>query len=331
VPLFFSPKRGPIMPLEQPTNRLYMKAYHDFRLFYNQSIHPELMHLEARRKQIVRTVFISLGVATFLLLFAWYLNELMVTWLIIIGLGWWVSNIVTQIRLYYQSFKPRVVSLILDFIDNGINYSNLSFSPTGQLNRQTFLSSGLYICEAEDFDAEDFITGKIREMPFELCELRVADISPVRSGMETIFEGIFIVADFLKPDMRGTVYIMPDQFRKYHAQSTRAADRRQAHRVDNLLLPEFEAIFDTFASPEIKVDQVISDDFQRTLIHFYRKTNRLISISIVHSKIYIALHISDDLLEPKLWQSNISYTQIKAYYDDIDRVFSMIHAMDVLN
>ena len=308
-----------------------MKAYHDFRLFYNQSIHPELMHLEARRRRLIRLIALSAGLSALVIAFGWYLDVLLINWFIIIGIGLLANHLVKQIRLYYQSFKPRIVNLLLDFLDNGVNYSNLQYSASGKLDKTTFLSSGLYICAAEEYEAEDYVSGTIREMPFELCELRVADISPVRSGMENIFEGIFIAADFLKPEMRGSVYIMPDVFRKFQAQSTRAADRLGAHRVNNLLLPEFEAIFDTFASASIKPDQVISHDFQRTLVQFYRKTGRNISISIINSKIYVALYQSNDLLEPKLWHSNISYQQIQTYLDDLDRVFSVIHAMDVLN
>ena len=31
----------------------------DFRLFYNQSLHPELLHLEFRRRRLVRLLLLS--------------------------------------------------------------------------------------------------------------------------------------------------------------------------------------------------------------------------------------------------------------------------------
>jgi Protein of unknown function (DUF3137) len=308
-----------------------MKAYHDFRLFYNQSIHPELMHIEGRRQALVKKIYLTSGLCVLVLIFGWVLGVFLVNLLILLGVGVAISRLVTEVRMYYQSFKPRVVGALLDFFDNSVNYSNLSYEANGSISKHVFLASGLYVCSADEYHAEDKISGKIREMPFELCELRVADISPVRSGMDEVFKGVFIVADYLRPDMRGALYIMPDVYRKYQAQSTRAADRSRAHRVDKLLLPEFESLFDTYATESIKPTQVLTAAFQRSLIEFYRGTKRNISLSIIDSQLYIALYQNEDLLEPSLWKSSVSYEQMHQYQDDLQRVFAVIHAMDVLN
>ncbi len=308
-----------------------MKAYHDFRLFYNQTIHPELMHLEMQRKTIFRRVYFGAALAVLFAILGWKLNITLLNMLFILAFGMYVNYLVTEVRLYHQSYKPRIVTALLDFLDNGVNYTDLQYQAQGSLDKETFLQSGLYFCSADEYEAEDFISGKIREMPFELCELRVADISPVRSGMESIFKGIFIVADFLKPDMRGEVFIFPDVYRKYQAQAARAADLAGAKRLENQLLPEFEAIFDTYATPNIRPTQVISDDFQMALIQFHRSTGRQISIAIRNSKLYIAQSQEKDLLEPQIMQSDVVYSHIKEYKEDLDRVFSIVHAMDVLN
>jgi Protein of unknown function (DUF3137) len=289
------------------------------------------MHLDAQRRRLIRLIYLCVAVSIVLLAFGAYVGVFLINLLLFAGIGFMISKLVTEIRLYYQSFKPRIVSALLDFLDNGVNYHHLSYSAEGKISKETFLASGLYKCTAEEYEAEDYISGMIREMPFELCELRVADISPVRSGMETVFQGIFIVADFLRPDMRGSLYIMPDVYRKFHAQSARSADLQQARRIENQLLPEFESVFDTYAMASIRPAQVISEDFQLALLKFYRETGRNISISIIHSKIYVALYQTKDLMEPKLWQSNVSFAQISEYLDDLERVFSIVHEMDVLN
>ena len=36
-----------------------LSSYHDFRLFYNQTIHPELLHLEHRRHRLLRLLGLS--------------------------------------------------------------------------------------------------------------------------------------------------------------------------------------------------------------------------------------------------------------------------------
>jgi hypothetical protein len=314
-----------------PLSFLNMKAYHDFRLFYNQSIHPELMHVEERRQALVSKIYQMMALMVFVVVFGWFLGIFLVNLLIMIGVGLGLSHLATEVRLFYQSFKPRVVNALLDYFDNGVNYSNLNYNAAGSIPREVFLASGLYVCSAEEYEAEDYISGKIREMPFELCELRVADISPVRSGMETVFKGVFIVANYLRPEMRGALFILPDVHRKFHAQSTRAADRSGARRLDNQLLPEFESIFDTYATASIRPTQVLTEAFQRSLIEFYRQTGRNIALSIVNSQLYIALHQDEDLLEPSLWKSNTSFEQMNQYQKDLQQVFAVILAMDVLN
>jgi Protein of unknown function (DUF3137) len=308
-----------------------MKAYHDFRLFYNQSIHPELMYLENQRIGVVRRIYLCSFVALLLVLFAYLADIFLLSLFVLIGIGVMLSTLINEVRLYFQSFKPRVVTALLDFFDNGVNFSELVFAERGHIDRKVFLKSGLYICSAETFLAEDFIQGKIREMPFEMCELRVQDISPVRSGLENVFSGVFIVADYLRPDMRGSIFIMPDVFRKHQAQSTRAAHLAHAKRVNNQLLDEFESIFDTYATPDMRPTDTISIPFQMALIEFYRTTKRNVSLSIIDSKLYIAMQQEEDLLEPKLWRSNVGYQQICDYHIDLQRLFSMIQAMDVLN
>lgn len=46
-------------------------------------------------------------------------------------------------------------------------------------------------------------------MPFELCELRVREFSAVRSRLDYVFRGVFLIGDFLRIDMTGDL-MLPD-------------------------------------------------------------------------------------------------------------------------
>ncbi|MBP6828748.1 MAG: hypothetical protein KA165_19425, partial [Saprospiraceae bacterium] len=93
-----------------------MNAYHDFRLFYNQNIHPELLHLEQRRRRLVRLLGLSALMVAGTVAFQIYIDIFALTLLLLIPVALWISYLVFRVRVFFQEFKPRVVGLLLDFI-----------------------------------------------------------------------------------------------------------------------------------------------------------------------------------------------------------------------
>jgi hypothetical protein len=54
-------------------------------------------------------------------------------------------------------------------------------------------------------------------------------------------------------------------------------------------------------------------------------------MSFIGNDIYIAVTQEKDLLEPALWQSNVSFELIKEYYDDLTLLLSIIIHIDANN
>jgi hypothetical protein len=312
-----------------------MLAYRDLRVFYNQSIHPELLHLEQRRVRLVRLLFLTglLLTGVFILHFA--LNELLFTLLMLIPLGVWMVFLFFRVQTFYREFKPRIVALLLDFIDNDVNYHFDEYDPQGGIPKDRFLMSRIFTM-ADDYAAEDLIRGQVRETPFELCELRVREFSPARNRLDYVFRGIFLIGDFRRWDMRGQVLVLPDAYRKYLSRSERAFHLVGGRRVDTDILPEFEAFFDTYATPELRLKEVLSDDMQRAILQFrlrFQEVNRSkeIYFSIIRDKIYLALTQDKDLLEPSLWRSNVRYEMVREFYDDLFLLLELVKEVDVMN
>lgn len=312
-----------------------MRAYHDFRLFYNQSIHPELLHLEQRRRRLVRLLGLSVLLLVGTILVQIFIQIFIITLFLLIPLGLWMAYIAFRIQVYYQEFKPRVVGLVLDFIDNDINYGAFRYDAKGGIPKAKFLAGKIFT-RADDYAAEDLITGQVREMPFELCELRVREFSAVRSRLDYVFRGVFLIGDFLRIDMTGGILMLPDEYRKYLSRSERAFHLLGGRRVRNNLLPEFEAFFDTYATPNVRIKEVLSEDLQRGILKFrqhFQESNRAkeIYLSIIDGKIYIALTQDKDLLEPSLFQNTVSFDVVQEFYYDIGMLMGILHEVDVMN
>lgn len=306
-----------------------------FRLFYNQAIHPELLSLERRRRRLMRLLALSALLLAGVLAFQLAIRIFVVTLLLFIPVGLWIAYLIFRIQVYFREFKPRIVGLILDFIDNDLNYSSLHYEEKGFIPKEKFLASKIFTL-ADDYRGEDLIRGQVREMPFEMSELRAYEFSPARNRLDRVFVGVFLVGDFRRTDMHGGVLLLPDAYRKYLSRSEKAFHLMGGRRVRGHLLPEFEVWFDTYATPDVRIRDVISDDLQHAILDFRRRFQEVnrqkeFYLSIIGDKIYIALTQDKDLLEPSLWGSSASFEVVQELYQDITLLLDLVKAVDVMN
>jgi hypothetical protein len=106
--------------------------------------------------------------------------------------------------------------------------------------------------------------------------------------------------------------------------------------VKDNLLPEFEAFFDTYATKDVRIQDVISKELQHAILMFrlrFQKVNREKEIycSIIGDKIYLALTQDKDLLEPSLWGSNVRFEVVNELYEDLKILLDVVLAVDVMN
>lgn len=310
-------------------------AYRDFRLFYNQNIHPELLHLEQQRRRLVRLLGLSVLLLAGVVAFQIYIDIFTLTLFLLIPVAMWVSYLAFRIRVFFKEFKPRIVGLLLDFIDNDVNFSFEGYDPKGFIPQKDFFESRIFTT-ADDYAGEDLIRGQVRETPFEVCELRVREFSPARNKLDYVFRGIFLIGDYKRWDLHGGVLVLPDAYRKYLSRSERAFHLEGGRRVRDNLLPEFEAFFDTYATPDIRVKDVISTDMQRIILEFRQKFQQVnrhkeIYFSIMGDKIYLALTQDKDLLEPSLFASNANFETVVEFYNDLRLLLEVVLDVDAMN
>ncbi len=314
-------------------------AYHDFRLFYNQTIHPELLHLEQRRLRLMRLLGVSVLLLLFVLALQVYLSIFVVTLSLALIVGCWIAYLVFRVQVFFKEFKPRIVELLLDFIDNDVNFTfaagNEKYDPKGSIPAESFFESRIFV-SGDEYHGEDLIRGQVRETPFEFCELHVREFSAARNQLDRVFKGVFLIGDFQRWDLHGSVLVLPDAHRKYMSRSERAFHLIGGRRVRDNLLPEFEAFFDTYATPDARAKDVMSTDMQRKILRFrsqFQQVNRKkeIYLSIIGDKIYIALSQDKDLLEPTLLHSNVSYEVVREFYDDLRLLLEVVLDVDAMN
>ncbi len=307
-----------------------MERMHDFRIYYNQTIHPELLRMEIKRKRVVRLIIISSFLLLGLIVIQLYINILAITLLGIIIIAFyilWLGNRALQFR---SAFKPNVVHLLLDFISDNLNYKNFKYDAKKFLPRSTFLDSKLFATPAIFYRGEDYVSGSIGSVNFELCEILVQDVSLVNGKLQSVFKGIFLYSK-LKEEYSETMWIIPKNKKQFHLRAIEALTVDGGQNVDHLLqdAPYLEK-FHTYATQNGDWKKFIPLEKQQMIAKFHERSQKDIYLSFVNNNVYLFLAEPNDFLEPYLLKSNVSFELVRDFFEDLQIVLTIVEDLDRL-
>jgi hypothetical protein len=304
----------------------------ELRLFYNHTIQPELLRLEFKRKRLLRLLVWSGVALVAIFIIALAINILPLTLMLCIPIVIYIGYLLNQIRQFQLRFKPHVIRLILDFLDNDVHYGTLQYDPEKEISRGHFENSSLFVNDAIEFDGEDYIYGRVGEMEFELCELEVNEMSKVRNRVDKVFRGVFLHSQFQK-EMNGSILIIPREMRQYAMRSIKQFTRRNASAIHVQQAHDlgFDDCFLTYATPDANVSNLLSSEMQDAIMRYQDLTQSLVYVSFIGSDIYVAVDQPEDMLEPFLIQSNVSFDLVLEYYQKIELLLSIIRDFDLNN
>lgn len=313
-----------------------------FRLYYNQTIYPELQQLERRRVRLMMLMSGSIFIALILgfLAFASHVPALMLfLW---IPLTIYASFLAIQWQRFRDAFKPQIVNLILDFIDEGkkreepeavykdmeearrrLRYDHKSFIPI-----ERFQQSGIFAEPPTFYKGEDYIEGSVGSAEFEMCELNVKKLSYVRAGYDTIFRGVFFYSNFHKI-ADGIVVILPKNDRQYLMSTIKGITKKGGEQVPIAFPEGFDDEFLVYTNCDVQVEKLLSEEIFASILDYKVKTGKDIYVSIVSSEIYIAVSHSEDILEPNFFTSNLSFHLVREFFEDLMLIIAIIEDFDL--
>lgn len=308
-----------------------IKRLEQFRIYYNHTIHPELLRMERRRIRLLRLMFFSTIFMTGVLLFEFYLNILALTLILAIPLGVYISFLLYRIQEFRMTFKPHVVSLILDFIDDGMNFDPahpLKYDPKRKIEKSQFQKSKIFATKAPYYAGEDFISGRVGEMDFEMSELHVRELSPVENRLDEVFKGVFMHATFPE-DARGRVIIWPRRLRQFHTKAIKDFTWDKGQNQDKEINNEkFRELFLTYATEDTHVEGILSEPMQEAIVQYCATTGKEMYMSFIDREIYAAVSEDKDILEPYLFRSNLSFELVREFFEDINLLLRIAEDFD---
>jgi hypothetical protein len=308
-----------------------MKRMEEFRKYYNHTIHPELMRMERKRLRLIRLLSVSAFLLLGLFLFEFYIDLAALALFLMIPIGLYLVFLFYRIQQFRLTFKPNVMNLLLDFIDDGMNFDPnvpLRYDAKGSLPKERFLASQIFAVKPAVYKGEDYIAGKVGEMNFEMCELVVKELSPVESGLQTVFNGVFLHATFPEEAI-GRIIIWPRRYRNRLFRAIKAFTWKDGHNVDDEIKNEaFKEAFMTYATKSTKVIGLLSPSMQEALVRYREQAQKEIFISFIDREIYAAVTEEKDLLEPNILRSNLSFELVREFFQDIHLLLQIAEDFD---
>lgn len=302
----------------------------EFRSFYNTTLQPELRRLERLRIRLVRGIFLSLALVVATVVVFTLLERGFLIFFLLVPLLFYVGSLYYRIEKFRQAFKPAVMQLILEFLNESPNFRELKYDAQKAILRDRFERSGLFRPNPDTYSAEDYFSGMVGEMAFEMGEAYVREISPASNRLLLVFSGLFVHAVFNESNRPSDdIAVWPRQNIRRLKRTVDAYVAGGGRNADiEIHNPGFRDHFCVYAKPGTAVHKVLTEPIQDAMLAYVRNNKQDVFFSIHGRDLFIGLAHDYDMLEPRIWKSNLSFALIRQFYTDITLALKVIEDFD---
>ena len=302
--------------------------------FFYEELHPDLKKLEEDRKALAKKlVFVGFGIG---------LLALGITYLIFInstshsetdlaplliggGLFMWTKKAMS--KDYTHEFKDNIIHPLIKQIDDNLDYSKTLCIPKGHFQASKIFTKGI-----DRYGGNDLVKGILGE-----TKLRFSDVhaeyesrdSKGRTSWHTIFQGLFLVADFNK-EFKSQTIVLPDTAEKSFGKligswlQSKNMSRDELIKMDN---PSFEKHFVVYGTDQIEARYILTHSMMKRLLEYKKRVPVPLHISFVNNQIFLALAYNKDLFEPTVFSSLLKYSLIKEYITTLQLAIGIIEEL----
>ncbi len=230
----------------------------------------------------------------------------------------WYYFIDKENKKFGRLFKMKVMvpSLLKRFPD-------MSYQEKG-ISEEHFLKSELYKRNKVDrYSSEDEFSGIHGKTKFRFSEVHVEQESSNSDGgssYTTVFQGVFMIADFNK-SLNGTTRVIQgsDNFLK------KIVNRKTQVALE---YPDFENIFNTYSDDQIEARYILSTAMMERILNLQAKWREELRISFIRDHVFIAINHKQNLFEPNMKQE-INLDQVKRIHEEVEMCLGIIDALDL--
>jgi len=301
-----------------------MKKLSQLTDFYYETLYPSLKELEKQRTQLKHRLIVLGIIYTTVFIFLYFvlapavssswdlLSVLVFIYLTIGAIGYKYL-----IKDYASEFKIKIIAPLIDAIDK-----NLSYTPTTHVPEHLFRKSELFTSSIDRLSGNDYVRGKIDDVNIQFSDIhaqqRVRN-SKGKDEWKTLFEGLFIVAEFNK-NFYGKTVVLPDMAQNRFGNLLGSWLQSNNFTRDTLVKMDnnaFEKEFVVYGSDQIEARYILSHSLMKRLLVFKNKAKKPVYISFIGNHIHIAIDYSKDLFEPSVFHSLLEYKVAMDYVETL--------------
>jgi len=311
-----------------------MKTISELTDFYYENLFPTLQKLDKKRKHLrYRVLLVGFGFTfIFFLIFMaipssfWESGDAIYFFgFAYFALGGILYKILT--KDYVQDFKASIISPLISAIDSNLNYSSEM-----HIAQTLFERSKIFTSSVDRLNGNDYVHGHIDGIKIKFSDLHAEKRHRNSKGKDhwsTIFQGLFIVAEFNK-NFHGRTVILPDSAQSSFGdlignwlQSNNFA-RADLVKMDN---STFEKEFVVYGTDQVEARYILSHSLMEKLLQFQKKSEHPVSISFVRNHIHLAIAYNKDLFEPSIFHSLLKYKIAMEYVQTLHLVIGIVEEL----
>jgi len=301
-----------------------MSAYQSFGSFYDTTLKSKLSVLENERKAVVDKFKLYGGIAIALGILLLFFKAGIFP-LIIAGGGIFYFY-QQQSKLFGAKYKHEVIRLLVT--SQGLNYD-----PDRRIDRADYDRSKLFVKKINRYYGDDFVSGIVGKTTIRFSELftQLESGSQDDKTLDTIFRGIFFIADFNKKFI-GETFVLPDVSEKLFGSIGSMIQGLNFARPELVKLedPEFEKNFAVYSTDQVEARYILSTSLMQRILEFKKDAASTISLSFIDSHVYIAIPINKNLFEaPSFFKSIDNYRQLATYHGYITMCVEIVETLDL--
>jgi hypothetical protein len=310
-----------------------------FQEFYQRDLLPHLEQLEAERKQVLgrvkRAGLIAalVALAGGVVLAAALRQPAAVLVALVIGPFVFLFLYARISGGYIDDFKQNYIGQIVKYVDPSLQYN-----PTGYIPEGAYMQSRIFLTSPDRYSGEDLVSGTIGRTAMQFSEVHAEEERVTtdskgnrRTEWETIFKGIFFIADFNK-EFHGQTVVLPDVAERLFGrlgqmlQSWNIARSGDLVRLEDV---EFEKRYVVYSTDQIEARYILSPALMSRIMEYQNRTGRQIFLSFVASNIYVAIPSIKNLFEPKLTKTVLDPQLAQGYLDDLMLAVRIVSDLDL--
>lgn len=297
----------------------------DFTAFYKNELSALLVPLETERKKIKQYgvtgfIFLGISIVCFIVAVSSHTTAAAIpAFIAFVPALIFLVLFGTRKNKFTRKFKEQIVSRIIAFINPSLRYS-----PGQCISEADYKNSGLYLTSPDRYAGDDYVEGTHDKTFFCFSELHTEEkiSSGKETHWETIFKGMFIMADFNK-NFSGRTYVWSEKKPQLNFLNKLFTSFASGLEKVKLESPEFEKRFIVYSNDQVEARYILTPSFMERAVRLQQMTSAESSMSFVHTRINLAIPMKKELFEPSVFVAN-DFSQLEQFRDTIQVVYDII-------